>query len=180
MVGFGGALGPALAVAVAAAGVLSALALFNALLLAYSRIPLAMSLDGLLPKSLSTLDARGNPSRAVLVSALCYSAFALLPFAQLVVADVVLYSMAMAMEFGALIQLRVREPLLRGTFRVPLGTRGIMALAALPMGTLIFTMWLLFKGGDLGATALLGAIGAAAAGPLLYRVAFGTAARPRQ
>ena len=176
----GGAFGPALAVAVAAAGVLSALALFNALLLAYSRIPLAMSLDGLLPKSLSTLDARGNPSRAVLVSALCYSAFALLPFAQLVVADVVLYSMAMAMEFGALIQLRVREPLLRGAFRVPLGTRGIMGLAALPMGTLLFTMWLLFQGGDLGATALLGAVGAAAAGPLLYRVAVGTVARPHQ
>ncbi len=167
----GGAMGPLLAIAVAATGVISALALFNALLMAYSRIPLAMSLDGMLPSTLSILDARGNPSRAVLVSALCYSAFALLPFSQLVVADVVLYSMAMAMEFGALLRLRVREPKLRGAFRVPLGTRGLAVLASLPMLTLVLTMWLLFRGGELGATALLGALGAAAAGPLLFGIA---------
>ena len=165
----GGAFGPFLSIAVAVAGIVSAIALFNALLLAYSRIPLAMSLDGLLPSSLSTLDARGNPSRAVLVSALCYSAFALLPFSQLVVADVVLYSIAMAMEFGALLQLRVKEPTLRGVFRVPVGAGGIAALAAMPMLILTVTLWLSMRDGKLGAAAVLGALGAAALGPVLYR-----------
>ena len=60
------------------AGLVSALALFNALLLAYSRVPLAMADDGLLPRPLAKTDARGTPVNAVLVSAACYSVFALL------------------------------------------------------------------------------------------------------
>ncbi len=164
----GGVFGPFLAVAVSAAGILSALALFNALLLAYSRIPLAMARDGLLPASLATLDANDNPSRAVLVSAVCYSVFALLPFSELVVADVVLYSVALALEFGALLQLRVNEPTLRGAFRVPGGLSVVALLAALPMCILLLTMWLAYRGGDLGATAVVGALTAAATGPVLY------------
>jgi amino acid transporter len=165
----GGVAGPVLAIAVSAAGILSALALFNALLLAYSRIPLAMSQDGMLPSSLSRLDARGNPDRAILVSAVCYSVFALLPFAQLVVADVILYSMALALEFAALLRLRVREPDLRGTFRLRLGVRGVAVLAAMPMCILAVTIWLSWRGGELGASAVLGAAAAAALGPVLYR-----------
>ncbi len=166
----GGAAGPVLAFAVSAAGVISAIALFNALLMAYSRIPLAMAQDRLLPSALAQLDARGNPSRAILVSAVCYSIFALLPFAQLVVADVLLYSLALALEFGALIMLRRREPTLRGSFRLPLGVAGVTLLAASPMCILLLTVWLAFRGGELGATAVLGAGVAAALGPLLYRL----------
>jgi amino acid transporter len=166
----GGVIGPLLAFAVSAAGILSAVALFNALLLAYSRIPLAMARDGLLPASLAKLDARDNPSRAVLISAVCYSVFALLPFSELVVADVVLYSMALALEFGALLQLRRIEPTLRGSFRLPIGMRGVALLAALPMCILLLTMWLSYRGGDLGATAVVGALLAVAVGPLLYKL----------
>lgn len=165
----GGAAGPLLAIAVSVAGVVSALALFNALLLAYSRIPLAMAQDGLLPAALGKLDTRGNPDRAILVSAVCYSAFALLPFAQLVVADVLLYSMALALEFGALIRLRKSEPELRGSFRLPIGIGGVTALAALPMIILVLTMWLSFRGGELGATAVTAALLAAALGPVLFK-----------
>ena len=74
------------------------------------------------------------------------------------------------MEFGALVRLRVREPQLRGAFRVPVGVRGVTVLAAMPMLTLLLTMWLLFRGGELGATALVGALAATALGPVLYRV----------
>jgi len=166
----GGAAGPLLAVAVSVAGVVSAIALFNALLMAYSRIPLAMARDGLLPASLTKLDSEGNPTRAVLVSAVCYSVFALLPFTQLVVADVILYSMAMGLEFAALIRLRLAEPQLRGAFRIPVGVRGVSALAAVPMCILGFAMWMSFRGGDLGSTAVTGALCAALLGPVLYRV----------
>jgi amino acid transporter len=66
------------------------------------------------------------------VSAVCYSLFALLQLQSLVVADVLLYALALFLEFGALIMLRVREPQLRGPFRIPLGTGGVTALAVLP------------------------------------------------
>jgi len=128
-----------------------------------------MAQDGLLPAGLGKLDTRGNPDRAILVSAVCYSAFALLPFAQLVVADVLLYSMALALEFGALIRLRKSEPELRGSFRLPIGIGGVTALAALPMIILVLTMWLSFRGGELGATAVTAALLAAALGPVLFK-----------
>ncbi|MBL0169402.1 MAG: APC family permease [Gemmatimonadaceae bacterium] len=166
----GGAAGPLLAMLVAAAGLVSALALFNALLMAYSRIPLAMARDGLLPAGIAALDKRANPSRAVLVSAVCYSIFALLPFGQLVVADVLLYSLALALEYGALIRLRIRQPELRGAFRVPVGMTGIWILVAIPSVILLITVGLSFADGEYGMPAVLGALGATALGPLFYRL----------
>jgi len=167
----GPTLGPILAVAIAVGGLVSALALFNALLLSYSRIPLAMADDGLLPGFLARTDARGTPRNAILVSALCYSVWALLPFAHLVVADVLLYSAALFLEFAALVALRMREPSLRGTFRLPLGTGGVAALATLPVLVLVAIVALAFRDGEVAMPALIGSIAAAALGPLFYAIA---------
>ncbi len=126
-----------LGVWVALAGMLSAFALFNALLLVYSRIPLVLAQDGLLPAALARTDARGTPRNAVLVSALVYSGFALLPFGGLLAGDVLLYTAALGLEFAALIRLRRAEPTLRGAFRVPLGVPWLVALASLPLVVLV-------------------------------------------
>ena len=167
----GGPLGPLLAAWVALAGMVSALALFNALLLAYSRIPFVMATDGLLPAALARTDARGTPRAAVLFAALCYSLFMLLPFGGLVVADVVLYSLALTMELGSLVALRIREPALRGAFRIPLGTAGVAALAALPLAVLLLVVGLSFADGENGLPAVLGAAVAIGLGPLCYALA---------
>lgn len=166
----GGAIGVWLAVA----GMVSAVALFNSLLMTYSRIPLVMAADGFLPERLARLDARGTPRTAVLVSAVFYSLFSLLPFGHLVVADILLYAFALFMEFAALIALRVREPELRGPFRIPLGTGGVVALASVPALVLTGVTVVGLRDPDLGAPAILSAIAAAALGPLMYRLA-----RPR-
>ncbi|MEO5589425.1 MAG: APC family permease [Gemmatimonadaceae bacterium] len=166
----GGILGIPLAILVAIAGMVSALALFNALLLSYSRIPFAMALDGLLPASLAHADDRGTPRSAVLISAVFYSLFALLSFVHLVVADVLLYSMALFLEFGALIALRIREPGLRGAFRIPTGTAGVCVLAAIPMLILLVVTELSFRDGEYGFPAVIGAGVAVALGPAAYRV----------
>ena len=167
----GGPLGPLLAAWVALAGMISALALFNALLLAYSRIPFVMAADGLLPAALGRTDARGTPRAAVLFAAACYSVFMLLPFGGLVVADVVLYSLALMMELGSLVALRIREPTLRGAFRIPLGTAGVALLAALPLGVLLLVVGLSFADGENGLPAVIGAAVAIALGPLCYGIA---------
>lgn len=172
-----GVFGGPLAICLAIAGMLSAVSLFNALLLVYSRIPFAMARDGLLPEMLARSDSRGTPRNAVLVSAVCYSVFALLPFAHLVVADVLLYSMALFLEFAALIALRRNEPELRGVFRIPLGTRGVIALAALPVTVLLVVTGIELTDSEYGAPAIAGALAAAALGPFVYR--FVARARPR-
>ncbi|GAC1694866.1 MAG: hypothetical protein NVS9B3_13070 [Gemmatimonadaceae bacterium] len=164
----GGPLGPTLAAITAVAGMISAVALFNALLLVYSRVPMAAARDGLLPRMLARTTGVGVPRNAIVASALCYSLFALTPFGKLVVADVLLYAMALIIEFGALIALRRREPLLRGSFRIPAGTRGVGTLAALPTLVLVLTVALSLRDRDNGLPAVVAAVGAASLGPLLY------------
>jgi amino acid transporter len=163
--------GPLLAGWLALAGMVSALALFNALLLAYSRIPFVMAADGLLPAPLARTDARGTPYVAVLFAAACYSVMLLLPFAELVVADVLLYSLALSLELAALVQLRRREPALRGPFRIPLGTGGVAMLALLPMLVLALVVALSIADGEYGPSAVLGAAAVVACGPVAYRLA---------
>lgn len=160
--------GSALAVWIGAAGMVSALALFNALLLSYSRIPLAMAVDGYLPAWLGRTDDRGTPRNAVVVSALCYSVFVLLSIQGLVVADVLLYAMALFLEFGALIQLRRTEPELRGAFRIPAGRATVTLLAALPLVILLGVLALEMRDGEYGRPAVAGAVAAALLGPLVY------------
>ena len=166
-----GSAGRPIAAWITIAGLVSALALFNALLLAYSRVPLAMADDGLLPRRLARTDARGTPVNAVLVSAACYSLFSLLPLEKLVVADVLLYAFALFLEFAALIALRRKEPGLRGSFRIPMNTLGVAVLAVIPMLVLSFVVWLEMHDGEFGLPAVLGALAAAALGPLAYVVA---------
>jgi amino acid transporter len=164
-------LGGPIGVAVALAGMVSALALFSALLLVYSRIPLVLAVDGFLPAGLARTDERGTPRNAVLVSAVFYSAFALLPFQHLVVADILLYALALFLEFAALVALRVKEPELRGAFRIPLGTKGVAAMALVPMVVLSFVVVMELQEPEKGFPAAVGAIVAAGIGPVVYAVA---------
>ncbi|MCU0636156.1 MAG: APC family permease [Gemmatimonadaceae bacterium] len=164
-------IGSALAVWIGLAGLVSSMAMFNSLLLAYSRIPLALAADGLLPTRLAQVDANGVPRSAVIASAVCYSLFALLPFSGLVVADVFLYACALALEMAALVQFRRVEPGLRGAFRIPLGTAGVACLALLPMLVLVVVIGLSIADGEFGLPAIASACAAVAVGPLLYRAA---------
>ena len=167
----GGAFGGFIASWVAVAGMVSALALFNALLLSNSRIPFVMAEDRLLPAPIRKVDRNGTPYVAVIVSAVAYSVFALVPLARLVVADVVLYALALALEFGALIVLRRTEPALRGSFRIPVGRGGVIALATLPMVILVGVVGLSFRDGQYGLPAVVGAAVAIALGPVAYGIA---------
>jgi amino acid transporter len=166
-----GSAGRWIAIWIAFGGMISAVALFNALLLGYSRIPFVLAEDGLLPKPLAKLDVNGTPRTAVIVSAIFYSLFALVTFNKLVVADVLLYSLAIFLEFGALVQLRKSEPLLRGLFRIPLGRKGVAVLAALPMMVLLGVVGVSLVDGEYGLPAVIGAGVAIVTGPLMYRLA---------
>ena len=155
---------------IALAGMVSAFALFNALLLAYSRIPLALARDGLLPPSLGRTDERGTPRTAVIVSAIIYSVWVLLPFGDLLAADVLLYTLALMLEFGALLALRRKEPGLRGPFRVPLPTSVLAFLAALPPLVLGTAVALELTGEGAGFKGVLVGLTLAAVGPVIHAV----------
>ena len=85
--------------------------------------------------------------------------------------NVLLYSLALFLEFAALIQLRKREPELRGAFRIPVNRASVIALAALPMIVLVGVIAISFRDGEYGFPAIIGAAIAIGLGPILYYLA---------
>jgi hypothetical protein len=83
---------------------------------------------------------------------------------------VLLYSLALFLEFAALVHLRKTEPALRGAFRIPLGSGGVIFLAALPMSVLAGVVVISFRDGEYGLPAVIGAAVAIVAGPVIYRL----------
>lgn len=85
-------------------------------------------------------------------------------------ADVLLYSLALFLEFAALVHFRRNEPDLRGVFRVPVGTGGIVLLAAIPMAVLLVVIALGARDGEYAGPALLGSLAVILAGPPAWKV----------
>jgi amino acid transporter len=126
--------GPWLGAIVAAAALVSAWSLFNSQVLYASRLPYAMACAGWLPTMLTRTSRRtGVPTAAVLATCLVSALCAALPFSKLVILDILLYSAALALEFAALIALRVRRPEMIRPFRVPGGWPGLVAATVAPL-----------------------------------------------
>jgi amino acid transporter len=121
--------GPWLGALVAAAGVVSMWALFNAQLLYVSRLPFVMARDRWLPQLLARVSPHtGVPKVAILIFCGITAVFAALPFGSLAIITCLLYTPALVLEFLALIILRVRRPTAPRSFRVPGGWSGMICV----------------------------------------------------
>jgi amino acid transporter len=128
-------------VALVLGGMMSAFGMFNALVMSYSRVPLAMAQDGMLPRVFSKLTKKTDaPWVSIVVLAVCWAPCLLLGFERLVSIDVLLYGMSLMLEFIALIALRIKEPTLRRPFRVPGGMLGACLLGVAPLILLVFSV----------------------------------------
>ena len=133
--------GPLLRIALVAGGMISAFGMFNALVMSYSRLPLAMAQDGMLPRVFGKLHPQTRaPWVAIMVLAMGWACCLGLGFERLVTIDILLYGASLSLEFVALIYLRVREPELARPFRVPGGMFGAIAIGITPMLMLGFSI----------------------------------------
>jgi amino acid transporter len=133
--------GPLLRIGVVLGGIISAFGMFNALVMSYSRLPLAMAQDGMLPGIFSKLHPKSRaPWVAIVALALCWAMCLGLGFARLVTIDILLYGFSLLLEFIALVVLRFREPGLARPFRVPGGLFGAIAIGIPPMLLLGFSI----------------------------------------
>jgi len=149
---------------------LSAVGMFNVLMLSYTRLPYAMAEDSMLPRLLSKRNRRNVPWVAVLVCAMGWALAAQMSFERLLSIDIILYGGSLILEFLALVVLRLREPELERPFRA-----GNLALAALlgivPAGLIVFAAYLSRGERTAGMPALLFAGLLACAGPAAYLAA---------
>jgi amino acid transporter len=178
--------GPLLAIAVVAGGIICGIGMFNALMMSYTRLPIAMAADGCLPRAFQRRNRRGVPWVSVLVCGLGWALALNLPFERLISIDLILYGSSLILEFVALIALRIREPNLPRPFRA-----GSFAFACLlGVGPALLIGYALFasrneKLGDANSSlanlsALLFASVIALLGPLFYFLSRTLSARQRR
>ena len=163
--------GPILRAGLALGGMISGFGMFNALVMSYSRLPLAMAQDGMLPRVFGKLHPRSRaPWVAILVCAAGWAMCLGLGFERLIIIDILLYGVSLGLEFVALIVLRVREPELARPFRVPGGMFGAVAVGVAPMLLLGFSVVRSESARVLGMSALTFGVLLIAAGVVAYFV----------
>lgn len=146
--------------------------MFNALLLSYSYLPLALALEGFLPALFARRSPKtGAPTAAVLGLCVLWAGALTLGFDRLVLFDITFYGLSLILEFGALIALRRREPNLTRPFRIPGGLPALVGLSLPPL-CFIAMAFLRNRGEQLfGISALWLALGLIALGAPIYYLA---------
>jgi amino acid transporter len=134
--------GPLLRFGLALGGMISGFGMFNALVMSYSRLPLAMAQDGMLPRFFGKLHPKSKaPWVTIVVLACFWMPCLLLGFERLVTLDILVYGSSLFLEFVALAVLRFREPTLKRPFKVPGGLFGAIAIGIPPMLLLGFSVF---------------------------------------
>ena len=130
-----------LRVAVVLGGMMSGFGMFNSLVMSYSRLPLAMAQDGMLPRVFAKVNPKTRAPWVAIIT--CATGWALclgLGFERLVTLDIMIYGASLALEFITLVVLRIREPQLPRPFRVPGGLAGAILVGAPPVLLLILSL----------------------------------------
>ena len=172
--------GPLLGWTIVAGGCITGVGIFNALVMSYTRLPMAMAQDGMLPRAMARTNSRGVPWVSVLVCGLGWALAINLPFERLISIDLILYGTSLLLEFAALIALRIREPNLPRPFKA-----GNMASACLlgvaPAALIAYALYVSRDEHIIGATsALLVAAMVALLGPVVYWTIAARAMRRRR
>ena len=165
--------GPGLGMAVAVGGVITGIGMFNALVMSYTRLPMAMAEDGMLPSALARRNKRGVPWVSVLLCGLAWALALSLTFERLITIDLILYGSSLLLEFVALVVLRIKEPQLARPFKA-----GNLAFAiSLGVGPAALIGYALYasraeevKLGHAPMSALLFSLFVGLLGPLLYQL----------
>ena len=159
--------GPLLGLAVVAGGCINGLGMFNALVLSYTRLPMAMAEDGMLPRIVALRNRRGVPWVSVLLCGAAWAAALSLSFERLISIDLILYGSSLLLEFAALVVLRLREPELERPFKA--GNLAVASLLGVAPALLIGYALYAARDEKIGSvSALLVAATVALLGPLFY------------
>ena len=154
---------PALGVMFVFVAVIAQFSVFNTYIASGSRGFFALAEDNLAPKALVKCSKdRGVPYVAVLSLGIFSLLACTFPFEVIVVVDVMLFMAAYVLIFISACILRVREPDLERPFRIPLGTRGFIAMCIPPVAIAALTLFI--SGSDY----FVGGMLALFSGPVAY------------
>ncbi|HYK34703.1 APC family permease [Alloacidobacterium sp.] len=159
--------GPLLGIAVVVCGMISGLGMFNALVMSYTRLPMVLAHDGMLPSWMALKNRRGVPWVAIIVCGIAWAAALGFRFEELISIDLILYGSSLLLEFVALAVLRFKEPDLQRPFRA--GNLFMACTLGLPPALLIaYVMYAARDERMAHMPALLFGFLIALAGPIFY------------
>ncbi len=139
----------------AIAAIVSNLSMYNTYLASGSRGFYSLAGDKLFPRFFADIHPKhGTPYKAILSMALVNLLLCQFGFDVLVIIDVFLLMFAYVLIYIAAIVLRIKEPDLKRPFRIPLGTKGLIALCVPPICLAVLALFtnglLYFIGGCIG------------------------------
>ena len=154
---------------VAAAGLVSTWAMFNAQLLYASRLPFVMACDGWFPQAVTRVSRKTSvPTTAILIFCAITAILAALSFVSLTMIMCLLSVGSLTLEFLALIILRVRRPDAPRSFRVPGGWWGLAVVCVMPFAAAAVVLYATLRDWRSYPGQLLVVGGVAASGVMLY------------
>ena len=154
---------PALGIVFVLVAVFANFSLFNTYITSGSRGFFALAEDNLAPRALVKCSKeRGVPYIAVLSLGAFSLVVCMFPFEVIVVVDVMLFISAYVLIFVSACILRIKEPDMKRPFKIPLGTKGLIAMCVPPIS--IACLALFINGTDY----FLGGMLALVSGPIAY------------
>jgi amino acid transporter len=159
--------GPWLGIAIVLGGTITGLGMFNALMMSYARLPVALAEDGMLPSFMTMRNRRGVPWVALVVCGTAWALALQFSFERLISIDLILYGASLILEFVALVVLRIREPNLERPFRAGNLAMAI-ALGVMPTALIFYAAFSARDEHMAHMPALLFGLLVAVAGPVCY------------
>jgi amino acid transporter len=154
---------PALGVLFVFVAIIAQFSLLNTYIASGSRGFFALAEDNLAPRALVKCSKeRGVPYIAVLSLGAFSLIVCMFPFGVIVVVDAILFMSAYVLIFVAACILRIKDPDLKRPFKVPLGTKGFIAMCVPPISIAFIALFL--NGTDY----FLGGMLALVSGPVAY------------
>lgn len=160
-----------LGVLVAIGGMASAMGIYASVLLSVSRVPMVMADDELLPARFNKRHKRfQTPYISIVVCSIVVSGMVLWGFTDLLIIDVTIYGAGLALEYIALIRLRIKEPETHRPFKIPLGIPGLCFGLILPISVYFIALGGAFSSTKSSVTAAIFAILTLASAELLWQI----------
>jgi amino acid transporter len=133
--------GPVLGIAIVIGGIINGFGMFNALVLSYTRLPVVLAEDGMMPPSLARRNRKASPWVSILLCGLAWALALSFSFERLISIDLMLYGVSLILEFAALIALRISQPNMSRPFRIPGGTAVACLVSAGPVLLIIYAIY---------------------------------------
>lgn len=124
--------GPLVRDAIVVGGMVSSAGMLLSLLMSYSRVPVALAQDKLMPKVFEKVNTFALPLVSLFALGTVWASALGLNFNRLVMLDIMLYGTSLILEFVALAVLRWKEPNLERPFQVPGGKVGAVLVGVCP------------------------------------------------